>query len=188
MAKGPWKMKLETTNYKLAGLSETHSQRFHFSHIEHKSLQKETGKEERELRRRRQEDLRRNTYPHGKQEKRKLKPQGAWQFGSRAYCSQGWGGQRGRLSPLRLARERAQAPPGAPTWLRPLRDGLATAFGSDSTSRCLPFKCTCTWARTVQGYSRSRVCASFNTWIATQKNEAARRAGMGADGLQDRVH
>lgn len=91
MAKGPWKMKLETTNYKLAGLSETHSQRFHFLHIEHKSLQKETGKDERELRRRRQEDLRRNTYPHGKQEKHKLKPQGAWQFGSRTYCSQGWG-------------------------------------------------------------------------------------------------
>lgn len=40
----------------------------------------------------------------------------------------------------------------------------------------------------VQEYSRSSVCASFNTLIAIQKNEAARRAGMGWDGLQDRVN
>lgn len=39
-------------------------------------------------------------------------------------------------------------------------------------------------ARTVQGYSRSRVCASFDTTIPIQKNEAARHAGQ--DGLQDR--
>ena len=55
-------------NHKLGKLFETHSQRSHFSHIkQHKSLgRKETGKEERKLRKRRQEDLGENTYPRSK--------------------------------------------------------------------------------------------------------------------------
>lgn len=78
-------------------------------------------------------------------------------------------------------------PGGIYTGTASVQDGLATSFDSDPTSRLLPFKYTCTEVRTVQGYSRSSVCASFNTSIAIQKNEAARRAGMGRDGLRDRV-
>lgn len=49
--------------YKRGKLFETHSQRFPFLHTkQHKSLQKETGKQEHKLQKRRQKDLRKMTY------------------------------------------------------------------------------------------------------------------------------